>query len=249
MNRLAGKIAVITGAGSGMGRAMATLFASEGAKVVCADVSGRQEEVAHAIGGDAIGVQVDVSQSDQVRAMIAAAEDRFGRIDILCNNAGIAAPPLPLHEIDVDTFDAVNAVNLKGVFLGMKHGIAAMLKTGGGAIVNTASAAGISAWPLNGGYGPSKAGVIQLTKVAAIDHADDNIRVNAICPGITWTGMVGEADAMDGAPPGTPVPPGTPMGRWARPHEIAATALFLASDEASFITGTAVPVDGGYVAA
>jgi NAD(P)-dependent dehydrogenase (short-subunit alcohol dehydrogenase family) len=246
--RLEGRIAVITGAGSGMGRAMAELFAAEGAKLVCADLSGRQEQVAASIGPSAVPVHADVSRAEDVRAMIAAAEDRFGRLDILCNNAGVAMPELPFHEVDEELFDTLVAVNLRGVFLGMKYGIAAMLKTGGGAIVNTASAAALAAWKHNSGYGAAKAGVIQLTKCAALDYATRNIRVNAICPGITWTGMVPGSGDSGEAPPNAPVPPGTPMERWARPYEMAATALFLASDEASFITGAAVPVDGGYVA-
>jgi len=247
--RLEGKVAVITGAGSGMGRAMAAMFHAEGAKVVCADVSGRQEDVAAALGDGAAAIAVDVTSSEDVRRMIAFAEDRFGRLDILCNNAGIAAPEQPLHEIDEALFDRVTEVNLKGVFLGMKYGIASMLRTGGGAVVNTASNAGLVGWKGNGAYGPSKAGVIQLTKIAAVDYAAHNIRVNALCPGITWTGMAAGAEGPAEPPEGTPVPPGTPMGRWALPREMAAAALFLASDEASFITGAAVPVDGGYVAA
>jgi NAD(P)-dependent dehydrogenase (short-subunit alcohol dehydrogenase family) len=123
-----------------------------------------------------------------------------------------------------------------------------MLKSGGGAIVNTASSAGLAAWPHNSVYGATKAGVVQLTKCAALDYAKQNIRVNAVCPGITWTGMVPGSSESPTPPADAPVPPGTPMERWGLPGEIAAAALFLASDEASFVTGTAVPVDGGYVA-
>lgn len=247
--RLKGKVAIVTGAGSGMGKAMAELFCAEGASVVCADVSGREEDVARALGDAAVPVRVDVTRAEDVQRMVAMAVERFGRLDVLCNNAGIAAPEQRLHEIDEDLFDAVTDVNLKGVFLGMKYGIAAMLESGGGAIVNTASTAGLVGWKGNGAYGPSKAGVVLLTKIAAQDYAADNIRVNAICPGITWTGMIAGEDGPPQPPPGTPVPAGTPMERWGLPGEIAAAALFLASDEASFVTGTAVPVDGGYVAA
>lgn len=124
-----------------------------------------------------------------------------------------------------------------------------MLKTGGGAIVNTASTAGLVGWKGNGAYGPGKAGVVLLTKVAAVDYAASNIRVNAVCPGITWTGMIAGDDGPGTPPEGFPVPPGTPMARWGLATEIASAALFLASDEASYMTGAAVPVDGGYVAA
>lgn len=247
--RLEGKIAAITGAGSGMGKAMAQMFCAEGAQVICADVSGRQDAVAAEIGSSAIPLHVDVSRSEDVRRMISTAEQRFGRLDILCNNAGVAAAEQPLHEISEDDFDRVTEVNLKGVFLGMKYGIASMLKTGGGAIVNTASTAGLVGWKGNGAYGPGKAGVVLLTKIAAVDYAASNIRVNAVCPGITWTGMIAGEDGPPSPPGGFPVPPGTPMDRWGLAKEIASAALFLASDEASFMTGAAVPVDGGYVAA
>src|SRR5690606_24041100 len=151
--RLDGKIAAITGAGSGMGRAMAELFAREGARVVCADVSGHEQDVAEGIGDAALAIGVDVSRSEDGQRMIALAEDRFGRLDILCNNAGISAPQQRLHEVDDAFFDKLNAVNLRGVFLGVKYGVRSMLRTGGGAIVNTASAAGLVAWELNGAYG------------------------------------------------------------------------------------------------
>lgn len=246
--RIEGKIAVITGAGSGMGRAMAERFCAEGARVVCADISGQQEQVAADIGEAAVPAHADVSKAEDVRAMIALAEERFGRLDILCNNAGISQMPVPMHEHDEKQFDNVMAVNFKSVFLGMKYGIAAMLRTGGGAIVNTASAAGLVAWKGTTSYGAAKAGVVQLTKIAAVDYADQNIRVNAICPGYVWTGIIPGSDGSRVPPEGMPNPPGAPIERWGLATEMAATALFLASDEAAFITGTAVPVDGGYVA-
>lgn len=246
--RLENKFAVITGAGSGMGQAMAEQFCAEGARVICADISGRQDDVAAGIGHAAFPLTVDVTNADDVRRMIATAEEHFGRLDILCNNAGIPVPPVPIHEHDEDIFDRVIAVNLRGVFLGMKYGIASMLETGGGAIVNTASAAGLVGWEGTGGYGAAKAGVIQLTKIAAVEYADRDIRVNAVCPGYTWTGMVPGSDGSPVPPPEIPNPPGAPMERWGLASEIAAAALFLASDEASFVTGVAMPVDGGYVA-
>ena len=156
--RLLGKIAIITGAGSGMGRAMAEMFAEVGAKVICADISGQQDDVARSIGGAALAVHTDVTSSLDVQHMIATAEDRFGRLDILCNNAGDGGPTdLPLHEQDEELFDKLIAVNLKGVDHGMRYGIISMLKTGGGAIVNIASASGLVGWKSLGCYVATKA--------------------------------------------------------------------------------------------
>lgn len=244
--RLKDKVAVITGAGSGMGRCMAELFVREGARVVCADRSGQQDDVARLLGSSAMAVHCDVTLSDNVQRMIATAEQHFGRLDILCNNAGFGGKMMPLHEQSEDNFDIVHAANLKGVFLGMKYGIISMLKTGGGAIVNTASAAAIVGWKNHSIYSAAKAGVLQMTKSAALDYAERGIRVNAVCPGNTWTGLVKASTGNPVPPPGTRALPGVPMNRWGLPSEIAAAALFLASDDASFITGAAVPVDGGY---
>jgi len=246
--RLDGKSAVITGAGSGMGRAMAELFSAEGARVLCADISGQQDDIARSIGNTAVALHTDVSVSEDVQRMIATAEQSFGRIDILINNAGIAQLPVPMHEHPEELFDRIIAVNMRSVFLGMKYGIASMLKTGGGAIVNTASAAGLTAWKGTTSYGAAKAGVIQLSKIAAVDYAEHNIRVNAICPGYVWTSILPGMGDSRVPPEGTPNPPGAPIERWALAEEIATAALYLASDEASFVTGTAFPVDGGYVA-
>ena len=243
--RLAGKVAVITGAGSGIGRATAVLFAREGARVVCADRSERQKETATEIGSSAIAVHADVARSDDVRGMVDTAVREFGRLDILFNNAGFGGPHKPITELAEDTFDDLIAVNLKGVFLGLKYGIPAMLATGGGSVINTASASGLVGWKGLGGYAAAKGGVVQLTKSAALDFATAGVRVNAICPGMTWTGL---ADGGSGAAPPPDLRPPQPMGRWGLPDELAAAALFLASDESSFVTGAAIPVDGGYVA-
>lgn len=248
MGRLQGKFAVITGAGSGMGKAMAELFVAEGARVVCADRSGKEAEVAASLGDVAVAAHVDVTSSAQVQAMIQTAEDHFGRLDVLVNNAGFGGDLMPLAEFTEDEFDTLVAINLKGVFLGMKYGIQSMLKTGGGAIVNTSSASGVGGWSGLGIYGAAKAGVIQMTKTASLEYADKGIRVNTIAPGVVWTGMV-PASAQHPTPPqGAQTPYEVPLGRWGLAGELAAAALFLASDEASYITGVMLPVDGGFVA-
>jgi NAD(P)-dependent dehydrogenase (short-subunit alcohol dehydrogenase family) len=243
---LANKVAVITGAGSGMGRAIAEMFAREGAKVVCADISGKQQEVAAGIGAAALSVHADVSKEDDVKNMIAAAEKSFGRLDILVNNAGFGGGMAPLHEQTAESWDRVHSVNIRGVFFCMKYGVISMLKSGGGAIVNIGSASGVVGWKHHSIYGAAKAGVHQLTKTAALDYADNNIRVNAIAPGTFWTGLVKQSEQFAEPPADIFRLPGIPMDRWGLAREIAAAALFLASDEASYVTGTILPVDGGY---
>lgn len=254
MQRLSDKVAIITGAGSGIGRAAALMFAREGARIVCADLSGQQDTTAADIdaelGADrAVGVQVDVSNADDIQRMVATAVDRWGRLDVLYNNAGSGGGTrAPLHEVPLEVFDHQIAVHLKGVFLGIKYAVPAMLDTiathgVGCSIISTASAAGLVGWKDLAPYSAAKGGVVLLTKAAALDYATKGIRVNAVCPGMTWTGMAGK---HTGAAP-TSAPP-QPMARWGQPEELAAAALFLASDESSFITGVAMPVDGGYVA-
>lgn len=244
--RLKDKIAVITGAGSGMGKAMAHLFTEEGATVVLADISGKQNEVAAAIGDAAVPVHVDMAQESKVQAMIATAEQEFGRLDILVNNAGFGGGLAPLHEQTAENWDRVHATNLRGVFLGMKYGITSMLKTGGGAIVNIGSASAVVGWKRHSIYGAAKAGVHQLTRSAALDYSDCNIRINAVAPGTIWTGLVPGSETFAEPPADTVRLAGIPIDRWGLPREIALAALYLASDEASYVTGTILPVDGGY---
>lgn len=244
--RLKDKVAVITGSGSGMGKAMAEMFSAEGAKVVLADISGKQEDVAKSIGDAAVPVHCDVSNEDDVRKMIATAEDKFGRLDILCNNAGFGGPMAPLHEQDLDVWNRVHDTNIKGAFLGMKYGIASMLKTGGGSIVNTTSASGVVGWKHHSVYGAAKAGVNQLTKAAALDYSDQGIRINAVAPGTMWTGLVQASQQHDEPPADYPKLAGIPLDRWGLARDIAAAALYLASDEAAYVTGVILPVDGGY---
>ncbi len=253
--RLEGKIAVITGAGSGMGRSMAELFSAEGARLVLADISGNQDAVAAAVntahGGTgnepiAVGVHCDVGNEADVQAMIAAAEQTFGRLDILCNNAGFGGPMAPLHEQTLEIWDKVHATNIRGTFLCMKYGITSMLKSGGGAIVNTGSASAVIGWKHHSVYGSAKAGVHHLARIAALDYSDKNIRCNSIAPGTMWTGLVEASKTFAEPPAGAPVLAGIPMGRWGLARDIAYAALYLASDEAAYVTGVTIPVDGGY---
>ncbi len=244
--RLKDKVTIITGAGSGMGKAMAEMFAAEGAKLVLADISGNQDAVAAAVGNGAVGVHCDVAKEDDVQRLVATAEEKFGRLDVLCNNAGFGGGMAPLHEQTTENWDRVHSVNLRGVFFGMKYGVISMLRTGGGAIVNTTSASGVVGWKHHTIYGAAKAGVNQLTKSAALDYADNNIRVNAIAPGTIWTGLVEQSKTMPVPPADGFRLPGIPLDRWGLASEIAAAAMFLASDESSYITGHILPVDGGY---
>jgi NAD(P)-dependent dehydrogenase (short-subunit alcohol dehydrogenase family) len=240
--RLAGKVAVVTGAGSGMGTAMVRQFCAQGAKVLAADVSGKQDALPGELGPACIATHADVSRSADVRAMLELAVEQFGRLDVLCNNAGIQGQIAPTAEHDEDAFDEVIAVNLRGVFLGMKYAIPLMLRTGGGSIINTSSMAALVAFTGMPGYSAAKGGVSVLTKLTAAEYASQGIRVNAILPGAIDTGMTRALpeDYLAGAVAATL------MGRIGTPDEIAHLAVFLASDESSFITGTLTPVDGGY---
>lgn len=246
MGKLEGKVAVITGAGSGMGRASALLFAAEGAKVVCADVTGQEKSVAAEIGAAAIAVSADVARASEVQHMIGTATATFGRLDVLFNNAGLSGPHILLEDTDEEVLDRLYSVNLKGVFLGMKYAIPALRASGGGSIISTASAMGLVGRAEQAAYGATKGGVVALTMNAAVDYAHENIRVNCICPGMVYTGMSG-APADNSAPvPDRKMP--VPMRRYGAAREIATAAVFLASDDSSYITGVALPVDGGYVA-
>jgi NAD(P)-dependent dehydrogenase (short-subunit alcohol dehydrogenase family) len=244
--RLENKVAVITGAGSGIGRAIAQRFAAEGAKVVCASVSRRATEVAADLGDAAVGVRADVSDETDVQRLMETAQESFGRIDVLVNNAGFGGKLMPLHEQTAQEWDRIHGVNLRGVFFCMKYGIQAMHRSGGGSIVNISSATAVVGYKHHSVYSAAKAGVNQLTKTAALDYADDNIRVNAVCPGSIWTGLVPLSKESPEPPLGVYRIPGIPMDRWGLSSEIASAALFLASDEASYVTGVLMPVDGGY---
>jgi 3-oxoacyl-[acyl-carrier protein] reductase len=249
MARLRDKVALITGAASGIGRASALRFAQEGARVLIADVQDAAGDgVAAAItaaGGQAFYVHADVSQADDARRMVAAALERFGRLDILFNNAGVGRH-IPFDELIEAEWDRIVNVNLRGVYLGCRYGVPALRQAGGGAILNTASQSGLQGHPNNQAYCAAKAGVINFTRSLAKDLARHNIRANCICPGGTDTpilqGYVPAGESPDYV--ARMVAPRTPFGRLARPEEIAAAALFLVSDEASFVSGVALPVDG-----
>jgi NAD(P)-dependent dehydrogenase (short-subunit alcohol dehydrogenase family) len=249
MERLKNKIALITGAASGIGRASALRFAQEGARVVVVDVQDAAgEATATAIretGGDACFVHADVSQGADAKAMVEAAIARFGRLDILFNNAGVGKH-IPFDRLTEAEWDRIVDINLRGVFLGCRYGVPALQRAGGGAILNTASQSGLQGHPNNQAYCAAKAGVINFTRSLAKDLARHNIRVNAICPGGTDTpilrGYIPAGESADYV--ARMVAPHTPFGRLARPEEIAAAALFLVSDDASFVSGVALPVDG-----
>lgn len=249
--RLDGKIALITGAGSGIGRASALTFAREGAKVAVADklVDGGRETVrmVEAAGGTASFIEVDVSDAASVEAMVNSTVETYGRIDCAYNNAGIEGQVAPTDSYADDMFDRVIAVNLTGVWLCMKYEIPRLLEQGGGAIVNTASGAGLIGVAGLSAYVASKHGVIGLTKTAALEYAKSGIRVNAVCPGLIQTPMV-ERLTADQPQLGEALVAMEPVGRTGRPEEIAESVVWLCSDAASFVTGHAMSVDGGFVA-
>ena len=245
MGRLDGKVAIITGAGMGMGQAAAILFAKEGAKVVVADISVENgEETVSVIkedGGEAIFVKANVAKAEEVKEMVRATVDTYGRLDVLYNNAGIAGELGPVTECTDENWDKVQAVNLRGVWLGMKYAIPEMLKTGGGSIINTASQAADRGMPNAPAYSASKGGVVSLSRATAIEWATKNIRVNWINPGVIATPMVSSMPVRVKKLFLSAIP----QGRFGEPEEVAQAALFLASNESSHITGQGLVVDGG----
>jgi NAD(P)-dependent dehydrogenase (short-subunit alcohol dehydrogenase family) len=241
MGELDGKIAVITGAGSGMGKASTRVFVRQGAKVLAADISGAEKDTASEVGDAVVPFHCDVTREDEVAAMIAAAVREFGRVDAVLNVAGIGANT-PLDDVDMADYDRMMDVDLRGVIHGSKYGIRAMRETGGGAIVNWSSLAGLNASLSSGVYSAAKAGVIAVTKAAAAEFGHVGIRANAVCPGLILTEQMGAS----GASRFPELLKKAALGRAGQPDEVAELACFLASDRASFISGAIIPVDGAW---
>jgi glucose 1-dehydrogenase len=249
----AGEVAFVTGAGGGMGRAICVAFARAGASVVMADVDddagAETERSVRAEGVEGTFVRTDVADADQVAAAVAIATDRYGRLDVAVNAAAIENETVPLHECDDIAFDRMQAVNVRGIFLSMKHELRAMLAQGtGGAIVNIASTNSFRPQPHQPAYTAAKHAVIGLTRSAAVDYASHGIRINAICPGSIDTPMLRHAMERRGRRPEEVVGRLSLFGRFGEPDEIAAAALWLCSDGASFTTGHPLAVDAGYLA-
>ena len=254
--RLESKVALITGGGSGIGRACAEMFAREGARVAVSDISLERAQATTQFvtshGGEAIAISGDVSVGDDAQNMVSATVEKFGKLDVLVNSAGVSARnALPEGSSPEEVWDKVIDVNLKGTYMVSWHAMPEMAKSGGGSIINLSSIMGLVGYPVGMGggfnpYNPSKGGVLQFTRNLAIDSASKNVRVNCICPGYVETDLTSaltkDAEAL------SRLETLHPIGRLGQPEEIAYAALYLASDESGFVTGTPLVVDGGYTA-
>jgi NAD(P)-dependent dehydrogenase (short-subunit alcohol dehydrogenase family) len=242
MGLLDGKAAVITGAGSGMARATVEVFVREGAQVVAADISGAEKDTADSVGAGVIPVHCDVTNEADVEALMRAAVDAFGRVDVVCNVAGIA-DAMMLGDVTTEHYDKLMDVDLRGVLYGTKHAIRTMLESGnGGAIVNWSSLGGMNGSYFTSVYSAAKAGVIALTKAAAIEYGGQGIRANCLCPGFIYTAMSAGGENIPG------MLEKAALNRGGQPEEVAEVAAFLASDRASYVSGAIVPIDGGWSA-
>jgi NAD(P)-dependent dehydrogenase (short-subunit alcohol dehydrogenase family) len=246
-----GKVAVVTGGSYGIGRAAAVAFATRGAKVVIADwLEDKEQETLkqiNAAGGQAIFIACDVSKNQDVKSMIDKTIATYGRLDLAFNNAGIEGATANTGECTEENWDKTININLKGIWLCMKHELPYMLQQGKGAIVNCASVAGLIGFPGLPAYVVSKHGVVGLTKTAALENAKQNIRINAVCPGVIHTDMIDRITGKDKEVEKTYVSM-EPMSRMGKPEEVAEAVMWLCSDAASFVTGHSMPVDGGWIA-
>lgn len=244
---LSGKVAIITGAGSGIAAAAARIFHREGARIALADVSGKEGDLAAELGERAVACRADVSKSDDVKAMIGRTIAEFGQVDILCNVAGITGPPGSLEDAREEDFDAVIAVNIRGLLLSMKYALPHLVEGNGGVIVNISSETALVGMPGLAVYSATKGAIIATTRVIAAEYASKGVRANVICPGGIETPIYLEHLARDPESVDKTVSL-IPAGRVGKPEEIAQAMLFLASDASSYMTGAVVPVDGGQTA-
>ncbi|MDH5361913.1 MAG: glucose 1-dehydrogenase [Aigarchaeota archaeon] len=251
--KLSGKVALVTGGATGIGRATSLLLAAEGAKVVVADIDQRGgEQTVRTIRrrkGAGAFIRADVSKASHAEKMVRFAVSSYGRLDILFNNAGIAGPNAPIHKLSEEDWDRVMNVNLKGVFLGSRYVVPQMIRQGGGVVINTASELGLVGSPGHPAYSASKGGVIALTKAMAVGLAKHNIRVNCVCPGATDTALLKDfVKKRKKKKELQKIASDIPMKRLGRPEDIAKAVLYLACDDSSYVTGTYILVDGGSTA-